>query len=728
MVESEQLCDSLVVWISGFDIAVPHKHAHDFTDGVAMAQILNQLDPDYFSDIWLSRIKTGIALDNYRLKTNNLKKVLNQTMDYFKEVSGNSITGFDMPDVSLVSEMADKRHLGRMLQLMLGVAVNCPSKQRNIEEIMQLDENVQHVVMTAIQELMQHYQASSEGNDSAVIDQGVSEQVKLLETKLTDAHADKEEMAQRCHELDMQVALLHEEKANIQQENMQLQERLNQTENLEDPSSPASMRHSQMLNQIEALQEETYRLEASRDDCKLRCEVVERELIESQNKIEELSALAEESRLLKDEIDYLRSASDKAAKLEATIQTYKTKLKEIGDLRGQVKLLEERNTSFMERTVDLEEELKKANAARSQLETYKRQVIDLHNKLSEETRRADKSEFEIKTKTEKMKVLEAEKQRLVAERDSLIETNEELQLTQHQAVGGGFMNEQLLGSSDTALTPLEVKEKLIRLLHENKMLKLQQGEIDDERIISLTSDLELANARINELETDNRLSNQRGLELDKQVKTLQDELQVKGASSEDNQALRHKLKEHLSRLHNTNEELQKKKAYIESVEPQLVQGDKQIAEMKSLLKKKEEDMKAMEDRYKKYLEKAKSVIRTLDPNKSQQSTTPQIQKLKSELQEKDKLLKQMEKDQDKSKAAREQEEKLVVNAWYNMGMQLHRKAVDERLSHTSPGQSFLARQRQVSSSRRSHPGTVQRKENDMQRHRVPETLASWTYM
>ena len=40
----------------------------------------------------------------------------------------------------------------------------------------------------------------------------------------------------------------------------------------------------------------------------------------------------------------------------------------------QVKLLEERNTSFMERTVDLEEELKKANAARSQLETYKRQV------------------------------------------------------------------------------------------------------------------------------------------------------------------------------------------------------------------------------------------------------------------------------------------------------------------------------------------------------------------
>lgn len=77
----------------------------------------------------------------------------------------------------------------------------------------------------------------------------------------------------------------------------------------------------------------------------------------------------------------------------------------------------------------LEDELKKANTARSQLDTYKRQVmigrlwwclvcdvlgllqvIDLHNKLSEETRRADKAEFEVKTKTEKMKSLESEKQ------------------------------------------------------------------------------------------------------------------------------------------------------------------------------------------------------------------------------------------------------------------------------------------------------------------------------
>lgn len=57
------------------------------------------------------------------------------------------------------------------------------------------------------------------------------------------------------------------------------------------------------------------------------------------------------------------------------MESYKKKLEDLGDLRRQVKLLEEKNTSYMQNTVSLEEELRKANAARSQLETYKRQVL-----------------------------------------------------------------------------------------------------------------------------------------------------------------------------------------------------------------------------------------------------------------------------------------------------------------------------------------------------------------
>ena len=56
------------------------------------------------------------------------------------------------------------------------------------------------------------------------------------------------------------------------------------------------------------------------------------------------------------------------------METYKRRLEDLGDLRRQVRLLEERNTVYMQRTCELEEELRRANAVRSQLDSYKRQV------------------------------------------------------------------------------------------------------------------------------------------------------------------------------------------------------------------------------------------------------------------------------------------------------------------------------------------------------------------
>lgn len=56
------------------------------------------------------------------------------------------------------------------------------------------------------------------------------------------------------------------------------------------------------------------------------------------------------------------------------MESYKRKLEDLGDLRRQVRLLEERNTVYMQRTCELEEELRRANAVRSQLDTLKRQA------------------------------------------------------------------------------------------------------------------------------------------------------------------------------------------------------------------------------------------------------------------------------------------------------------------------------------------------------------------
>lgn len=64
------------------------------------------------------------------------------------------------------------------------------------------------------------------------------------------------------------------------------------------------------------------------------------------------------------------------------METYKRKLENLGDLKRQMKLLEENNMTYMQNTVSLEEELRKANAARAQLEIYKRQVNDMQKHSS----------------------------------------------------------------------------------------------------------------------------------------------------------------------------------------------------------------------------------------------------------------------------------------------------------------------------------------------------------
>lgn len=51
---------------------------------------------------------------------------------------------------------------------------------------------------------------------------------------------------------------------------------------------------------------------------------------------------------------------------------------------------------------------------------------------------------------------------------------------------------------------LFIRERLIRLQHENKILKLNQEGSDNEKIALLQSLLEDANSRKNELETENR--------------------------------------------------------------------------------------------------------------------------------------------------------------------------------------------------------------------------------
>ncbi|KAG7228950.1 hypothetical protein INR49_008728 [Caranx melampygus] len=371
-----------------------------------------------------------------------------------------------------------------------------------------------------------------------------------------------------------------------------------------------------------------------------------------------------------------------------------------------MKLLEENNTTYMQNTVSLEEELRKANAARAQLETYKRQVQELHRKLSEESRRADNLAFEMKKLEEKYDTVIKEKERIIIERDSLKEINEELRCSEaqhHQLSQAGMLSSSSPSHDNLAaeLIPTEYREKFIRLQHENKMLRVQQEEYEQEKIAALQAQLEEAHKLRSELDTENRLSREQVNELQQQVEDLQKALQSE-ASKPDDSNLKRKLDAHMVQLNEAQDEIMKKKELLEDLQPDNTQTSLKVDELMAALKKKDDDMRAMEERYKMYLEKARNVIRALDPKLN--PATAEIQSLRNQLADRDKQILNLERQCEQARL-REYEEKLIVTAWYNKSLNFQKLAIESRLvgrasSTQSPGQSFLAQQRQVSNAPR----------------------------
>uniref|UniRef100_A0A8C8DHC7 Hook microtubule-tethering protein 1 n=1 Tax=Oryzias sinensis TaxID=183150 RepID=A0A8C8DHC7_9TELE len=617
--------------------------------------------------------------DNWRLKV-NLKKILQMVVDYYKEVLSQDISDFPVPDLSLVAEHADPVELGRLLQLILGCAVRCERKQEYIQIIMTLEESVQHVVMTAIQEVIKDsflfYALHGTFNFMLLFFFPLLTLISLtFESKLL-------RRAVLTHLCCGQVTALQEERNSLLAENDVLTDRANQLDTFDDPSTPSGKKHSQLQLQFEALQEENFRLEAAKDDYRIHCEELEKQLIELQHRNDELTSLAEESRALKDELDVLRNCSDRVVMLEASVETYKRKLENLGDLKRQMKLLEENNMTYMQNTVSLEEELRKANAARAQLETYKRQVQELHKKMSEESRRADNLAFEMKKLEEKHEATLKEKERVIVERDSLKEINEELrcaQAQQHQLSQAGIFPSGSPSHDNLAaeLIPIEYREKFIQLQHENKMLRVQQQDYEQEKLTDLQVQLEEA---------------KKTCKLCFRIIT----------------------------------------PFCLLCKPYIVLyffylKASKVDELMAALKKKDDDMRAMEERYKMYLEKARNVIRALDPKLN--PATAEIQALRNQLADRDKHIVTLERHCEQARL-REYEEKLIVTAWYNkvkiaadlrlfrvnpngqpplffcpQSLNFQKLAIESRLGgpafHTlSPGQSFLSQQRQVSNAPR----------------------------
>ena len=585
-------------------------------------------------------------------------------VSFLREV-GISLVQFPIPDVAKVVD-GDRTELGRLLQLILGVAMNSSERDTCVQNILELDQEVQRTIMDAILELQQEPAHSIPQSNLPIDDLQIK---KLLEESEMN-RLEKEALAQKCHELEMKLKLEQEEKSNLSAEFEHLQARIGSKGNGGPVDS--GIRYMELKKENETLKQELESIESQKDETQAKLDELELKYDESEEKCNELQKLAGQARSLKDEIDILRENSEKVGKYEGIIETYKKKLDEMGDLKRQMKILEDKNIEYMENNIALEEELGKVSKKKPQTDLFRKQVSELNIKLTSETERADKVAFENHKLVEKLEAISIEKDRIQAERDVVREQLEEVRACNQAGPTSPDQFALQTEEPDSGMLeniPPSVKARLIRLEKENKQLRKYKSSgagagSEDNTLQAIVDDMKV---REEEMKAKSRESNKKVMELEAKVEELQSSATIK-----------------VERVPGSREELELK----------LAEANKKISQLSETLQKKETEMSGMEERYKKYIEKAKSVIKTLDP-KQNPNAAPEVSALKVQLSEKDKVIDELEKETEKAKAIREMEERLMASAFYDLSMKLHRGAVEDRLKNLSQGGSFLARQRQV---------------------------------
>ncbi|XP_042649281.1 protein Hook homolog 2 [Tyto alba] len=683
MAAGRDACGPLLTWLQTFAPPSPCASPRDLANGVALAHVLHSIDASWFNETWLGRIRDD-AEDNWRLKVSNLRKVLQSVLEYWQDVLGQAVAEQHVPDVALAAQHADPEQLGKLVRLVLGCAVSCERREEHIQRIMTLEESVQHVVMTAIQELLvkdplETTAAETYGNFDAQ-----SRRYYFLSEEPEEAGGPQ----QRCLELEQQVAVLLEEKGSLAEENRALREEKAQLEADADAAAAKKLLLLQM--QVEQLQEENYRLESGKEELRARCSRLEREARGLQARAQELSGLAGEARALRDEMDVLRASSARAGRLEAAVAAYRGRAAAAGELRRWVRALEERHAAQLRRAAALQQQLGRAQASGKQLEAARRQVEELSGQQAEAALRAERWQLEFRTLQEKFEALNKEKERLLEERDALREANEELRCAQVQQSclrqADAVLEEGTAPAGNLAaeILPAELRETVARLQQENRRLQEQEATL---RLQRDQLQQRLCDADRQRLEAPGAAELQR----------------VLGDQGDAPEFLL--LKETLDELKDLPEagaELQGD----EELEPRGdVSGPLRVEELQRSLRRREEALRVLEQRCRRQAGGAHVVMRALEPKPPGPAAAPVLRALRNQLQEKDALIQHLESDYERSRAQREREERLLVTAWYNMGLAFQQQANEGQGPRGPPGgaQSFLAQQRLATAARRARP-------------------------
>ncbi|GAA5927997.1 hypothetical protein JCM10213_000945 [Rhodosporidiobolus nylandii] len=574
-----QLPDALVEWVKAQPAVVKKLEEggrkdidglDDLKDGVALSEVLLDIDPAHFRTLANSASNPKALSENWVLRFNNLKRLYKLLIRYFEDVLHSSTAALHTPNLQQVAkgEEGSDDEVCKLAGLVLALVVQSEHKQQHVLLIQSLDEWVQRELMYSIEQVMSKVSAHEQNSGADEEDDADAEFYEIRHEKSRIMH-DKEALQVVYEDLVEQFNALKDEHEETLANLASAEARNNDA--TEKETAEKNDRSEQAYKaEIDRLRAELQKTENQLGEAE---QVVERQtkLVEDlTKKVDELEPRAEEAARLKDQMDEYRHASEKAKKLENVIEKLKKKAEEGAETRRMLKALEDQNADLLDKNASLEEEYQKVSAFKPLMESYKTKLDALETSSSAAQRELTAVRLDLERTREKLRVAEEEREKegealvLYEERVKELEAEgpkrprgrerRESTMTEggadvdesFAATGGGVgeeLNDALSGTTTT-----DLKLQIRRLQRELEKAKANAGAADASRVVVLENLLDDAQRMKKRYEGDYLNEHREKLLLNAKLEEIMSGKSRLGDGPEAAMALRQRLNETVDEL------------------------------------------------------------------------------------------------------------------------------------------------------------------------------------
>lgn len=356
---------AVLTWIATFGLSERVDSLIDLVDGSILSQILHVITNDYFS------VLSKDTQNEWTNRASNIETILLAMRDYYMQELGVDIdiSGLDIKEITREYNPDQMMYL---LELVLGIAVQCSTKSVFIRAIISLDLVTETVLKSMIENVLNNSHPCLHGGATRTLRYGGTEENS--EALLRAQEMVKHLQGERQRFVDA-ITTLSATNTTLTETNAEVNKRLAVYES--DMENDGG-RNAKGIST--AAQYEIDNLKQDMDLKNIEVEELKDELYNLNMRLtttkEALTKAEATANMMVDEVDVARDKAARLIKAENTIEKYQKRLEEFSSLKKINKELEEKLDEYLDKINQLEDSSKNLNAVNRVGEQYKDKALE----------------------------------------------------------------------------------------------------------------------------------------------------------------------------------------------------------------------------------------------------------------------------------------------------------------------------------------------------------------